>query len=106
MGEQALLTEMVQRLAAAGHPRRIILFGSQARGDARADSDYDFLIIEDSGEPRHRRSVPYYRALSEWLVPQDVVVMTPAEIEDCRELPQSLAMTALREGRVVYEDRR
>lgn len=28
--------------------KRIILFGSRARGDARADSDYDCLVIVDS----------------------------------------------------------
>lgn len=29
------------------HLRRIVLFGSRARGDARADSDYDLLVVVD-----------------------------------------------------------
>ena len=29
------------------HLRRIILFGSRARGDAKPDSDYDLLVVVD-----------------------------------------------------------
>ena len=29
---------------------KVILFGSQARGDAREDSDWDLLVIIDKGE--------------------------------------------------------
>src|SRR2546423_2062465 len=29
------------------NPRRVILFGSRARGDAREDSDWDVLIVVD-----------------------------------------------------------
>lgn len=30
-----------------GHARRIILFGSQARGEASDGSDYDFIVVLD-----------------------------------------------------------
>ena len=36
----------VDRLAADPLPQRIILFGSQARGDADGGSDIDLLVIE------------------------------------------------------------
>jgi predicted nucleotidyltransferase len=29
------------------HVKQIVLFGSQARGDAREGSDYDFLVVVD-----------------------------------------------------------
>ena len=30
------------------HPEQIVMFGSQARGDAEADSDLDLLIVHDT----------------------------------------------------------
>ena len=58
-----LLDEIVRRLVKAVDPDRIILFGSWARGDARPDSDVDLLIIKDSDQPAHRRTMPAYLAL-------------------------------------------
>lgn len=41
----AIIREEAQRLGVG--VRRILLFGSRARGTARPDSDWDFLIIVD-----------------------------------------------------------
>jgi uncharacterized protein len=41
----ARLEEAVARLVASLRPEAIILFGSRARGTARADSDYDLLVV-------------------------------------------------------------
>src|SRR5437868_6362144 len=47
-----------QRLAsAARQPARVLLFGSHARGDAGADSDLDFLVIERDVPDRHAEMV-------------------------------------------------
>jgi len=45
---RSLVDEIVARLISRFSPRRIYLFGSRARGDAHADSDYDFLIEVDA----------------------------------------------------------
>ena len=39
---EPLLQTIVQRLLVAGRPQKIILFGSQALGQADCDSDYDY----------------------------------------------------------------
>jgi predicted nucleotidyltransferase len=36
---------LVQRIVKKFHPEQIILFGSQARGDAGPDSDIDLLVV-------------------------------------------------------------
>ncbi|MBM4048380.1 MAG: nucleotidyltransferase domain-containing protein [Planctomycetes bacterium] len=98
-----LMEEIVRRIVEVVQPRRIILFGSRARGDAQSESDIDLLVIADSKEPRHRRSAPIYGALSKVLIPMDIVVFTPEEVAEWREVRQAFVTTAVREGKVLYE---
>jgi len=39
------------------HVRSVLIFGSKARGDARADSDIDVLAVLDNDDPRLRSQV-------------------------------------------------
>ena len=99
-----LMREIVARIVRIAHPQRIILFGSRARGDARPDSDVDLLVITDSKEPRYRRAVPLYGVLSDILVPMDIMVYSPEEVQEWSGVPQAFVTTAVREGKVLYED--
>jgi predicted nucleotidyltransferase len=102
-GEDALLEEIVQRVRAVAEPRRLILFGSRARGEERPDSDFDLLVIQDSKEPRYRRAVPYYTALADLPAEVEVMVYTPEEVSDWENVSQAFVTTAIHEGRVLYE---
>lgn len=95
--------KIVSRILSRMRPRKIVLFGSQARGDADPRSDFDILVIGESTRPRYERSAPLYAALADLPIEVDAVVYTPAEVEDWREVPRSLVSTALREGTVIYE---
>jgi predicted nucleotidyltransferase len=98
-------SEIVRRILAVATPQKIVLFGSRARGDHRPDSDIDILVIADSALPRHRRSIPLYAALADLSLDVDteVVVYTPAEVEEWRGAGAAFVTTALREGTVLYE---
>jgi predicted nucleotidyltransferase len=98
-----LLREIVDRLVAALRPSQIVLFGSRARGDAHAESDYDLLVLVDvpSGS-RYRRSREAYRALKGIPAAVDVVVWDRTEFERRRHLPASFAATVLREGKILH----
>ena len=100
-----LVRGIVQRIVDAAQPEKVILFGSQARGDARPDSDFDVLVIKHSDEPRYRRSVPLYVALADLPVEVEVMVYTPEEVEEWSEVPQAFVTTAVREGTTIYERR-
>jgi predicted nucleotidyltransferase len=55
---QQSIEEMVRRIATAFSPDKIILFGSHARGDVRAGSDVDLLVLFSSVEsPRERAAI-------------------------------------------------
>ncbi len=101
--DEAKLKEIVGRLVEAVDPDRIILFGSRARGDAKPDSDLDLLIVKDSEEPKHRRAIPAYSAVSGLGIPTDILWRTAAEIAEWSRVPNHVTTRAIREGRVLYE---
>ena len=62
--DHPVLGEIVRRLVGAYEPDRIYLFGSTARGDSRADSDYDLMVVvPDDAPPERRRSRLAYQVL-------------------------------------------
>ena len=100
---EQLLGEIVRRILSVGAPRKIVLFGSRAAGRARSDSDLDVLIVEESTLPRYKRSARYRRALCGLFPAKDIVVWTPAEIEEWRAVPHAFITTILATGKVLYE---
>jgi uncharacterized protein len=96
------LEEVVSRILATGSPLRIVLFGSNARGEAGPKSDLDLLIIEESNLPRCKRAARYLRALVGVFPAKDVVVWTPQEVEAWSRVPGAFITTALREGKTLY----
>jgi len=99
-----LVEEIVRRIVETVHPEKIILFGSLARGDARPESDLDLLVIAHSQEPRYRRSAPLYGILSDILIPMDILVYSPEEVEEWSGVRRAFITTAIREGKVIYEN--
>ena len=50
-------------LVQAAHPKRIIPFGSQARGDAASHSDFDIMVVEDKPPDRFAEMVRLNRRI-------------------------------------------
>ena len=94
---------IVERIVSLIQPERIILFGSRARDTACSGSDIDLLVIARSDQPRYRRSAPLYGALSDILVPMDISVFTPQEVDEWSAVPAAFVTTAVRQGTVLYE---
>jgi uncharacterized protein len=91
-----------RRLAAAARsPARVVLFGSRARGDAREDSDLDFLVIEERLDSKLSEMVRLRDVLPPLDVPVDVVVVSEEEVARREPVPSTLVHRALREGRIL-----
>lgn len=96
--------ELLKPVIAYFNPRRVILFGSHARGEAGPDSDYDLMVIVDDDTPRERLTLsagyesrrPYRRAA-------DVFPCRERTFERKSRVVGSLPHTAATEGVVVYE---
>ncbi|MBI3969248.1 MAG: nucleotidyltransferase domain-containing protein [Chloroflexi bacterium] len=97
------LVEAVRRLVELFRPERVYLFGSQARGEANEDSDYDLLlVVSESDLSAYERDQEGYRALRGVRLPIDLLVFTRAEFERYLPAAASLASTVVREGRLLY----
>jgi predicted nucleotidyltransferase len=102
-----LLSEMVEAIVRAANPRRIVLFGSRARGDPAPDSDVDLLIVEDEpfGPDRTRwNEIQKVRsALDGFRVPKDILVFSNEEVAKWSDCPNHIVAWGMREGRTLYE---
>jgi len=94
---QAVIDELIQRVVAAAHPLRIILFGSAARGDMRPDSDIDLLVVMPA--PVHRRHTAH---LFGFPVPVDVLVATPEDLRTHKDNIGLVYHQVFREGKEIY----
>jgi len=99
---EGMVQDAVNRVLRAAPGSRVIVFGSWARGDASPDSDLDILVVEPEVKNRYDEMVRLARLLGEHLVPADVIVISQSSFERWRDVPNSLAWRAVREGR-LYE---
>ncbi|MFQ5896768.1 MAG: nucleotidyltransferase domain-containing protein [Candidatus Methylomirabilia bacterium] len=86
--------------------RRIILFGSRARGDARSDADFDLLVVLRDIAPGEKRScrLSLYRLFQGAGVTADPWVMAEEEFEETKRVIGGLAYPAWKEGVLLYEN--
>jgi predicted nucleotidyltransferase len=100
--DENLIVEAGRRLAAAAAPdSQVILFGSHARGEARPNSDVDFLVVEPEVANEAAESVRLHRTLRDLRVPADVIVISRDYAERWREVRGGLVHAALSQGRVL-----
>ena len=99
---ETLLTEITRRIVAVSDPQQIILFGSQARGEAGPDSDLDLLVIKDEVASPRAEAARIYRALAGLSTPIDIVVARSDYVRRHRDIIGTVVRPALREGRVLY----
>ena len=103
MIDSALIDRITRTIVERFNPKRIVLFGSHARGDADPDSDVDLFIEMESDKrpPERDIEVDEVFGLRDW--PMDLFVYTPDEVERFRGVIGTLVSTVEAEGKVLYE---
>jgi predicted nucleotidyltransferase len=101
--QDPVLGEIVRRLVDDCQPERIYLFGSRARGNAGADSDYDIMVVvAQSDEPAYRRAQRAHSLIWDLGAAADILVWTREAWGSRVHLRASLPATIAREGRLLY----
>jgi predicted nucleotidyltransferase len=99
-----VIEEIGTRLArAAPKESRVVLFGSHARGEADAGSDYDVLVIEPQVDDAAEESVRLRSELGDLLVPVDVIVVDRERARRRASVRGTMVERALSEGRVLAD---
>jgi predicted nucleotidyltransferase len=97
------LAVVINRIVSAVRPTRIYVFGSQARGDARDDSDVDLLLVTETAEiPAHRVAQAAYRAAVPYSFSLDILAMPQESFDRRSRAVATFPATVLREGRLLY----
>lgn len=101
MVEQAKLETIIERIVDVAAPKRVILFGSAARGDSGHGSDVDLLIIKDDEDALTVMS-RIYGEMQGVGVAVDALVVSSEDVERYKDSHSLIIKPALQDGVVVY----
>ena len=88
--------------------RKIILFGSRARGEARTDSDWDIMVVVDKSLTRSvywKFYLAVKRRLAKSRIPNDIVVVPKSLFERKRRIVGNIAYEAYSEGVTLWTEK-
>lgn len=95
---------LLDRIVTHLNPQKVILFGSRARGNVHADSDWDFLVIMDDDAPAERLGwKSMYEARRGIHAPIDIIPCRDQTFRKRIGVVGSLPWIASTHGVVVYE---
>lgn len=104
MSVRVIPAELLDPVVAYFRPRRVILFGSVARGDAGPDSDIDLLVVVDDDTPPEKVTARAGReARRPYRQPADVIPVRESTYRRFSRIVGTLPYAANTEGVVVYE---
>lgn len=98
---QSKCQKILEQIVDLAKPRRVLLFGSAARGQ-RPPADFDFLIIIDNHRDPRSTAHLLYRKIQRQGIGLDLLVVTENEFEEQRENFWSVLSAAAREGQEIY----
>lgn len=98
---QKYIRELIEQLKPY-NPRKIILFGSAAKGEFVERSDLDVLIIKDTKDPFWERQ-KQVATLLQINCEVDAFVLTPEEVRKALRDVQPFIYDIVTTGKIIYE---
>jgi len=104
MSPRLVPPELLDAVVAYFQPRRVIVFGSVARGEAGPDSDIDLLVVLDDDAPPDKLTLKAgYEARESYNQAADVFPCREETFRRKCQIVGTLPYVARTEGIVVYE---
>lgn len=95
---------VLNKIVSAVNPSKVILFGSQARGEKHTGSDIDLLVITNPGDDREKIRLEIERVLRGRRFGVDLLVRTPEDVDWNMEVENPFYIDEIvRQGKVIYE---
>ena len=101
--EDKICQEIVRHIREVASPRKIVLFGSRARGDGNEESDYDLLVVKDEVKSRPAETHQIIVALLALPIFADVVVRSAEEDRRFQQIRVGFQKRLKEDGVVLYE---
>lgn len=106
MDDSAKLDRVLKKIVEALQPEAVWLFGSRAEGRARADSDYDLLVVlADESPAAELDAVAAYQIVRGMGLAVDLVPCTRSIFEEEKHEVNTLPRAAFLRGKLLYEQR-
>jgi predicted nucleotidyltransferase len=96
------LKRLSRTIVSLVHPKRLILFGSAARGKMGTHSDLDLLVVMPDGAHRRHTTDEIYRGLWGFGWAADIIVVTERDVAEYGSNPYMIIHSALAEGLELY----
>lgn len=103
LSEDKICQEIVRYVQEAASPRKIVLFGSRARGDGDENSDYDLLVVKDEIKSRSEETHQISVALMALPIFADVLVRSAEEDRKYQQIRIGFQKRLMEDGVVLYE---
>jgi len=97
------LEKAIETIVKVAEPDKIILFGSNVRGDGKPGSDYDLLVLKKGMKKQRSLTQKIYLSFKDVGAPIDVIVADLDKYEHLKMDPYLIYSEAHKNGRTVYE---
>jgi predicted nucleotidyltransferase len=104
MYSQHQIDELIKEIVLGYDPEKIYLFGSYAGNAASENSDIDLFIVKNTSKRKIERHWDVRKCIKSYpLIGLDLIVYTPAELENAMTETVNIGKEAVHTGKLVYE---
>ncbi len=98
-----VLPLIIEKIIKFSDPKKIILFGSYAKGEETSNSDIDLLIVKNNINSKKNESLKVRKYLRNFIFPKDIIIVSSEEYNFYKSEVGSVVYDAEMHGNVLYE---